>query len=179
MRVFTIKASRKLVFGVLMGVTALFVCAVVLISSTTSSAVISQIENINASDESERIAFLAQFGWTVQEDPYEVRELIIPEEFNDVYTNYNEIQKEQGFDLEQYQGVRVKRWTYVVTNYPGYESTEVIHANLLVLDGKVIGGDIGSVELDGFMHGFKGTGVSAAEEAVTEETATEKTTTEE
>ena len=31
---------------------------------------------------------------------------------------------------------------------------EYIKINVLVCDGKVIGGDVCSVKLDGFMHGF-------------------------
>lgn len=109
---------------------------------------------LKASTQEERVAFLSQFGWEIDEDPVEVREVIIPEEFDDTYTAYNEIQKKQGFDLTVYAGIRVKRWTYTVKNYTGYENKECIHANILVYDGLVVGGDVCSVELDGFMHGF-------------------------
>ena len=40
----------------------------------------------------QRIAFLEQFGWEVEAEPLEVREIHIPEEFDDVYTRYNELQ---------------------------------------------------------------------------------------
>lgn len=109
---------------------------------------------LKASTHEERMAFLSQYGWEIDEEPVEVREVIIPEEFDDTYTAYNEIQKAQGFDLTVYAGMRVKRWTYTVKNYTGYENKECIHANILVYDGLVVGGDICSVELDGFMHGF-------------------------
>ncbi len=111
---------------------------------------------LKASNSQERVAFLSQFGWEVSEDPLEVAEVIIPNEFDETYNAYNEIQKNQGFNLEKYKGVRVKRWTYTIKNYPGYaENSECIRANMLVYEGKVIGGDICSVELDGFMHGFE------------------------
>ncbi len=110
--------------------------------------------SLKASTHQERMAFISQFGWELQEEPIEIKEVIIPTEFDDTYTAYNEIQKEQGFDLTEYAGVRAKRWTYIVKNYEGYENGECIHANILVYDGIVIGGDICSVELDGFMHGF-------------------------
>ena len=107
-----------------------------------------------ARNSDERIAYLAQFGWSVDKDPLEVKEIIIPAEFDDVYEKYNAIQLEQGFDLSNYKLQRVKKWTYKINNYPGYENTDCIRATLLILDGKVIGGDVCSVELDGFMHGF-------------------------
>lgn len=110
--------------------------------------------NLKASDSDERIAYLSQFGWCVEEEPCEVKEVIIPAEFDEVYDNYNKIQLEQGFDLTKYCSKRVKKWTYIVTNYPGYEDSECIRATLLIYDGNVIGGDICSVELNGFMHSF-------------------------
>ncbi|MBE6827389.1 MAG: DUF4830 domain-containing protein [Ruminococcaceae bacterium] len=110
--------------------------------------------NLSAKTADERIAYLSQFGWSVNPEPVEVKEIIIPAEFDEVYSNYNNIQKEQGFDLEQYKAQRAKKWTYTVINYPGYEGKDCIRATLLIINGKVIGGDVCSVELNGFMHGF-------------------------
>ena len=105
-----------------------------------------------ASNAAERRIFLQQFGWEVETEPVEVCEVIIPEVFNEAYTQYNDLQRSQGFDLTPYSGKRVKRWTYQVTNYP--DAKESVYANLLVLDGRVIGGDIGSAEQGGFMRTF-------------------------
>lgn len=114
---------------------------------------------LKASNAEERVAFLSQFGWEVSEDPLEVAEVMIPSEFDDTYILYNEMQTEQGFNLEKYKGVRAKRWTYEIRNYPGYpEDSGCIRANILVYEGNVIGGDVCSVELDGFMHGFEKAG---------------------
>lgn len=114
--------------------------------------------SLKAATSDERISFLSQFGWEIDEEPVEVREVIIPSEFDETYTQYNEIQKAQGFDLSIYAGMRVKRWTYSVMNYKGYENQSCIRANVLVYEGLVIGGDVCSVELDGFMHGFSSQG---------------------
>ena len=85
----------------------------------------------------------------------EIKTFFIPETFDDVYNNYNQIQTEQGFNLEKYAGQRVKRWTYVIRNYPDTSPTDdFIRINILVSDDIVIGGDVCSVKLDGFMHGF-------------------------
>lgn len=111
--------------------------------------------HVEASTDQERIDFLAQFGWEVEPEPLETRELTIPQEFNDVYRNYNEIQKAQGMDLAPYAGKQCYRWTYRVTNYP--DTPQEVRANLLVYEGKVIGGDLCSVELDGFLCSFDGT----------------------
>lgn len=108
----------------------------------------------NAADESERMQFIAQFGWTVRSEPEEIAEIIIPSAFDDVYEKYNSIQKNQGLDLESYKGERVKRWSYAVTNYPNAENSNSIRINLLIYKGVVIGGDICDLGENGFMHGF-------------------------
>lgn len=155
MRVFTFKTTRKSIFFALLGVTAAFALAVTLIGSFSGRETAGAGESLSAATNEQRIAFLSQYGWEVHGEPAEVKEIVIPETFGDVYHNYNKIQLEQGFDLTDYQGKSVKRWTYTVKNYPGYETQECIMANMLVYENKVVGGDICSTELDGFMHTFK------------------------
>ena len=100
----------------------------------------------------QRIAFLESFGWEVEPEEDEILEVVIPKQLDDVYLQYNEIQLAQGCDLSNFTGKRCKRYTYVVNNYPG--QAEDVRANILTYKGKIIGGDICSVKLDGFMHGF-------------------------
>lgn len=100
----------------------------------------------------DRIAFLAGFGWQVEEQPKESANVTIPAEFDRVFATYNEIQRAQGLDLSGYASRTVERYTYRVTNYEGYDG-EVL-ANLLVYRGRVIGGDICSADRNGFLHGF-------------------------
>lgn len=108
-----------------------------------------------AGNADERIAFISSFGWEIEEDPIDVRQVYIPEEFDDTYKAYNEIQLSQEYDLSAYKGFQVTKWVYRIVNYPGYTDKNCIQITLLVYDGYIIGGDVCSVELDGFMHGFK------------------------
>lgn len=111
--------------------------------------------SISGSTHEERKSFFRQFGWEISDDPLEVKETVIPREFDKSYESYNELQKKQNFDLEKYKGIRVKVWSYEILNYPGKENSDgKIRGNLLTCNGNVIGGDVCSVELDGFMHGF-------------------------
>lgn len=107
-----------------------------------------------APDNASRIAFLESFGWRAINEPVEVKSVAIPNKFNDVYEEYNEIQKAQNFDLSKYRGEKCYRYSYKITNYPNADETSEIIANILIKDGIVIGGDICSLELNGFMHGF-------------------------
>ena len=104
-------------------------------------------------DNAARVAFLASFGWSGPEEPVETAEVTIPAEFGEVYENYNRLQLSQGFDLTPYKGKTAVRYTYTITNYPEQEDMQ---AHLLVCENRIIGGDISSPRLDGFMCGFSG-----------------------
>ena len=125
--------------------------------SLTEVAPVSKIGgySMKASTAEERTAFFSQFGWEINKDPAEVKEVIIPEEFDETYTEYNKLQISQGLDLEPFKGVRVKYWSYEILNYPQSANNRArVMGNILIYDGIVVGGDICSTELDGFMHGF-------------------------
>jgi len=81
-----------------------------------------------------------------------VEELLIPEEFDETYNDYLKLQADQGFDLTKYRGKRVKRYAYEIKNYPTGETG--VQAGLLLYRNTVIGGEILSAQLNGFIHGL-------------------------
>lgn len=93
----------------------------------------------------DRIAYLESYGWQVSQEPSSVEELLIPDTFDESYTQYLELQSSQGFDLTDYCGKRVKRYTYEISNYPTGETG--IQAGLLIYKNTVIGGDVLSPQL--------------------------------
>ena len=100
----------------------------------------------------QRLEYIAAFGWVVEPEPVEIMEVIIPAEFDELYQEYNALQTPLGYDLSRHMGRRTKRYTYVVTNYPGQEQD--VRLNLLVRDNRVIGGDVYSLGENAFMHGL-------------------------
>lgn len=102
----------------------------------------------------QRIAYLAQCGWEVDESTCVVQEVIIPSEFSGNYQAYAELQARQGFDLEALKGKRVKQVTYTVTNWP--DEKEGVVANLLIYKNRVVAGDITSMSADGFTRALTG-----------------------
>ncbi len=155
MFVFSVRANKpKIIFAAIALLISLSVVFFLVSSNDNPVGNDSEISS-KASNEEERIAFLSQFGWEINEDPIEVSEVIIPSEFNDTYSAYNELQKKQSMDLVPYKGQRVKKWVYEVKNYPDYPAESgCIRATMLIYEGMVIGGDVSSIELDGFMQGF-------------------------
>ena len=111
-----------------------------------------KIEKTAAKTNEQRVSFLESFGWAGEPEAEEILDVLIPKEMDDVFSNYNEIQKAQGCDLTKYAGKRCKRYTYIVNNYP--DQPENIRANIVTYKNKIIGGDVCSIELNGFMHGF-------------------------
>lgn len=101
------------------------------------------------------IEFLGDNGYTVSSPV--TKKVTIPSEFSDVYENYNKLQKEQGFDLSKYKGETAVSYTFTVIGYvdENGETQSNVQAHVLVCDGKIIGGDIASTELDGFMTGIR------------------------
>lgn len=98
--------------------------------------------------------FLAQFGWKVKDGEPECVKVVIPEEFDKIFTAYNDIQRAQGLDLAKYKRKEVTRYTFEIENYAGYDAP--VLANVLVYRGKVIGGDVCSADVKGFISGFEG-----------------------
>ena len=102
-------------------------------------------------DNEDRIAYLRELGWEVDEEPVESMELELPEELTGSYAAYNELQLAQGFDLRDYLGQGVSRWTYQVRNYP--DRPEDVQLNLYLCEDRPIAGDI----IAGGEGGFQGT----------------------
>lgn len=105
------------------------------------------------SDKDKCIELLSEYGWTVEDTPDDIQKVTIPKAFDKVYENYNEIQKNSGFDLLPYRGKIGTRYTFIITNYPA-DTDETVYANVIAIDGKAVGGDIMTVSLSGFMHGI-------------------------
>lgn len=146
-------SKRKLLTGLLVAAGVIVLLAVLLTASDKPDAPSESVsQSLNGTTNEDRVAFLQSFGWQVTETPAETQEVRIPEEFNEVFTRYNQLQQSQGFDLSQQAGKAAKRYVYTITNYPGgstdYRATVLVHKN------RIIGGDVTSRAEGGKMHGF-------------------------
>lgn len=117
-----------------------------------TSDVLSSKTDTVAKTTNDHIDFLSAYGYNVVDKPIQIQEIIIPQQFSAEYEEYNNYQKLSGFDLSGYKGKRVKKYTYKVTDYK--DSADEVVANLYIYNNNVIGGDISSTTLGGFVHGF-------------------------
>ena len=100
-----------------------------------------------------RVRFLADCGWEADPESEQAQSIRIPSAFPPVYEDYNDLQLQQGYDLHDYAGKDCTLFTYTVTNWP--DDSQTVLANLYLYKGRIIGGDIHSTNLDGFMIGLR------------------------
>ncbi|MBR5381959.1 MAG: DUF4830 domain-containing protein [Oscillospiraceae bacterium] len=150
MFVYTAKFSRGKAVALVLLLGAVLCCLILFAGgrSAKSAGAFSAVVR----DNEQRVAFLESLGWKIGREPLEEQTVVIPQQFGEVYGQYNELQRAQGFDLTKYAGCEATRYSYEVTNYPGEEGTVV--ADMIVYRGRVIAGDVQSAAIDGFMQGL-------------------------
>lgn len=111
------------------------------------------LPSLTEPEQQAQLTLLSAYGWEV--DPTPVCDTVtLPEDFSSKsYEGYLALQEECGYQLAPFAGKTVLRCTYAVLNYPGGETD--VYATLLAADGTIIGGDIRSSKLDGFMQSLR------------------------
>lgn len=111
-------------------------------------AVTKRLDSFNA-----RKDFLENLGYTIDKNfTEEIKIIVLPTSFSKVYLNYNELQKQNGFNLEKYKGFEITQHTIKVFDETKRDD---LYAHILLHNGRLIGGDIATTAIDGFMKGLK------------------------
>lgn len=85
--------------------------------------------------------------------PWEESRVTLPEEDDSAWKAYLEMQREAGYEMTPFCAKTVTRLACEIENHPEGEG---VRANFYMQDdGKILGGDIMSPALDGFMHALK------------------------
>ncbi len=150
MVILTAKLSKPKLIGIVCAAAAVLIFIIVL-ANRGSAADLQETAGKKLETPESRVEFLTSAGYTVAQEPVRTQEVRIPEEFNEVYTQYNAIQQSQGFDLTKYQGKTIMQYVYQVENYPG-ESSEPVYATLLLYKNKLIGADLSRGGTEGFLR---------------------------
>lgn len=144
---FTFKMNSKQIFGLILLLTGIVVVLITFLTNHPAKPAYKS-EGIRCSTTQERVDYINSFDLKT-DSKEESKEIIIPEQFNDVYNKYNEIQKQQNFDLTDYKGKTAVMYTYNITNY---KDNDNVIANLIVYDGILIGADLCDTSADnGFL----------------------------
>lgn len=154
MKVLTFKAKPKTIFGICLAITGVVVIIVSFIGNHTASLPSNANAKIKCSTTEERVDYIESLGWKT-DSKENSKQITIPQSFNNIYTEYNKIQKKQGFDLEEYKGKKATIYTYNIVNH---ERNGVI-ADLIVVDDVLVGADLCDASVDnGFLVGLNENG---------------------
>ena len=151
MLIISAKLTRKQLILMFASAGAAVVLIIMLVSLLRAGSAIPGYSGVKS--QNDRLTFVRSFGWEVDPSGELSDTILIPETFDAVYTQYNDMQIEQGLDLRYLVGREVERYSYPVLNHPSGE--ENVRITLLIYKDKVVGGDVASPALDGFMHGFE------------------------
>ena len=130
---YIITEKRTILMVMLAG--AIFILAIILLA------------NMPFGDKDTARQHVSSLGWRIEQEPVETQKIEVPKEFDESYIEYNELQRMAGFDLAAYQGKTAMRYTFKIIQLNG---ADTLRANVLVYRGKVIGGDISTIEMEGF-----------------------------
>ncbi|MBQ6947403.1 MAG: DUF4830 domain-containing protein [Clostridia bacterium] len=103
--------------------------------------------------EAEMVEYLSSIGHTVAPQALLIEKVVIPEKFDEEYKKYNELQKESGYNLEEYAGKNADKYTFKLLNKDPEQEERVV--NLLIFEGQVIGGDVSSTKFGGSIESLK------------------------
>ena len=159
MFVYSVRATTIKFFGVICVCLAALITLIAFVptvndGSQTEQAALKSVSYDKIKSAEDAAAFLEQFGWKVAAEDVQTVEVTMPDEFDKVFVGYNELQKRQGMDLSKYRGKTMTRYTFTVTNYDS--DAGKVYANVLVYRNRVVGGDLCSADVTGFVTGFEG-----------------------
>ena len=148
MMIMTAKVDIKKIALILGGIAAAIIAVILFFGGNKA-----QTTSAPITDNNSRVKFLADLGWEAAATPTESGQVRIPSETTEVFDRYNQLQKQQGYDLTRYAGKNVMRYVYKITNFPG--ATDPVYATLLVHKNQIIGGDITDTSAQGKVRGLK------------------------
>lgn len=132
------KVTAKKTIMFLVAVAVAIVSMVVAVRFSRNETGITDFGN-DFSNQTTRISYLNLCGLDAENEVQ--KDIKIPCEFSQVYQKYNEIQKQQGFDLSDYRGKSVRLFRYTAGDFT---------AELIVDEDDLIAG--GAFDKDGNMY---------------------------
>lgn len=139
MFVLKLKIRKKYVISISAAVIALAVMLILVFSSENTtpsdSATCDEVGRYSlvAQTVGGECGFIKQFGYDVIAESRECETVVIPSSFNQIYEEYNELQKKIGLDLEAYKGREAQKITYELDN------SDMKYAVILTIKCRVIG----------------------------------------
>ena len=120
-------------------------------ASAETTAIV-QADYTDVRTEADRQEFLKALGYEPSAEPLATEQFTLPKHLDTVLLGYNEIQKQQGLDLQKYAGKSVTRYTYALPDEKGEDGTiRKQYANLIVYRHRIVAADLTCPEVGGFV----------------------------
>lgn len=139
MFVLKLKIRKKHIVSIIIAIISAVLLLIILMSSgntaPSDSATCDEIGKFSlvARTVGGECGFIKQFGYDVNADSRKCETVIIPNEFNEIYDEYNNLQKQIGLNLEAYKGREAQKIVYEINN------SQEKYAVILTQNGRVIG----------------------------------------
>lgn len=90
------------------------------------------------------VSFVESLGYAVDASSADFAQIKIPSKPDATLTEYNKIQKSQGFNLFKYKNKTVSRYTFLVTALPDMQTLpeDEVYLTVILYKNKVVGGDV-------------------------------------
>lgn len=134
-RLKNIRLTILSLIGVLLFVT---ICLVALRGRAADAMEINgETVTLRAGDEADVERFLTSCGYSSPAFLFQ-HEITVPKNWNDIYTEYNELQRQQGFDLVPYKGKTAVEYEYFVD--------DTLNASVLVSENRIIAAHVANCD---------------------------------
>ena len=105
MLIWTARISKKTKAVVAVILAGILAAAVILLAGRSHGGQDAAAWQLDSN--ADRVAYLESMGWQVEAEPVETLQFLLPEELEEPYLTYNELQDAQGFDLSACCGKQV------------------------------------------------------------------------
>ena len=92
---------------------------------------------------------LTNHGYTADPNYYEVKNIVVPNDFDIILDGYNDMIKQNGYDLNEQKGREAVKVVLKLTDYPN--SSGDVFSSFLIVDNIVVAADLYSGGEDGFL----------------------------
>ncbi len=146
----SVKTTKTKILGTICIILAVIIALILFFHGENAGNAAESI-SLRVTNNEERTKYIASKGLKTAEEPFTVEEVLLPEEPDEILSEYNEIQKNSGFDLSPYYGKKVKKYVY-----PLEDGTETF-VTLYVFEEKIIAADVAS-HIEGWQRPIDGKG---------------------
>lgn len=133
----SVKTGKTKILGTVCVILAIVIATILFFCSGKGENAAESI-SMHVANNNERVEYLVSKGLKTASEPSLVEEVLLPEEMDEILSEYNEIQKDSGFDISHYLGKTVKKYVYPI------ENEDEIYVTLYIFEEKIIAADISS-----------------------------------